>query len=148
MAALVLRVVGRASRRLATGSRTTGLGADAGSAAWAAAGWRRGAAATASASDLDAAATFDIATPRLSDQVPLADGVVGDVVELQVDVGDQVSQGQVVAHIETHKATLAVRSNGDGIVQAILVRLQEEVKELQPLVRVRGTAAYEPTAEG
>ena len=57
-------------------------------------------------------ARWRILTPVISDQVSIPDGVVGDVAEINVEVGDVVDEGHVAVVIETHKACLNVRATG------------------------------------
>ena len=83
-------------------------------------------------------ARWRILTPVISDQVSIPDGVVGDVAEINVEVGDVVDEGHVAVVIETHKACLNVRATGHRrmVVAEILTRLDAEVREGEPLLSV------------
>lgn len=61
------------------------------------------------------------------DIMPPFDGIV-PVVELNVKVGDKVTKGQVVAAVEAMKAKHDVKSPVDGTVQAIHVRIGDEIE--------------------
>ncbi len=50
------------------------------------------------------------------------------LVELQVAVGSHVTQGQVVAQVETDKAIVDVEAGADGYVLAILGAVDDVVK--------------------
>ena len=69
----------------------------------------------------------------------LADGVKGgDVVQLLVHEGDQVTEGQALLELETEKATVPVPSPAAGKVTSWLVRPGDHVKVGQALVELDG----------
>ena len=65
---------------------------------------------------------IDITMPRLSDTMEM-----GTVLHWHVKEGDEVSSGDVLADIETDKATMELQSFDDGIVQNILIAAGEQV---------------------
>jgi len=60
--------------------------------------------------------TIDITMPRLSDTMEK-----GTVIKWHVAVGDEVSAGDVIADIETDKATMEMQSFDDGVLSSIAV---------------------------
>jgi biotin carboxyl carrier protein len=82
--------------------------------------------------------SWAITTPIISDQVSIPDGVVGDVVEIPVRVGDVIDEGTHAVIIETHKACLNVKATGHRKMRVIeiLTKLDEEVKEGDRLLMV------------
>lgn len=69
----------------------------------------------------------------------LAEGVEGgDVVQLLVREGDQVTEGQALLELETEKATVPVPSPAAGKVASLLVRQGDHVKVGQALVELDG----------
>lgn len=83
-------------------------------------------------------ASWAITTPIISDQVSIPDGVVGDVVEIPVSVGDVVDEGTHAVIIETHKACLNVKATGHRRMRVVevLTRIGQEVKEGDRLLMV------------
>ena len=81
---------------------------------------------------------WHIVTPVISDQVSIPDGVVGDIAEINVKVGDVVEEGHVAVEIETHKACLNVKATGAQRMRVleILCQVGDETKEGDPLVLV------------
>lgn len=71
--------------------------------------------------------------PFISDTVPLAEGILGTVEELHGEIGQSVSENEVIAVVETDKVTLDIKASRSGIISAILVEVGDTVKELQPL---------------
>ena len=65
---------------------------------------------------------INVTMPRLSDTMEQ-----GTVVKWHVKVGDKVTSGQVIADIETDKATMEVESTVSGVLQKILVPAGETV---------------------
>ena len=65
---------------------------------------------------------IDITMPRLSDTMEM-----GTVLHWHVKEGDEVSSGDVLADIETDKATMELQSFDDGVVQNILIPEGEQV---------------------
>ncbi|MBX3234589.1 MAG: 2-oxo acid dehydrogenase subunit E2 [Nitrospiraceae bacterium] len=69
----------------------------------------------------------------------LAEGVEGgDVVQVLVKEGDQVTSGQALIEIETDKATVAVPSPSAGKVAKVLVKQGDHLKVGQALVDLEG----------
>ncbi len=63
----------------------------------------------------------------------------GTLAKWLVKVGDQVRSGDVIAEIETDKATMEVEAVDEGVVDALLVAEgAEEVKVNTPIARLRG----------
>jgi len=74
----------------------------------------------------------------------------GTLAKWHVKVGDTVKSGDVIAEIETDKATMEVEAVDEGVVEALLVAEgAEEVKVNTPIARLSGeggTAAPAPAA--
>ncbi|MES2343910.1 MAG: pyruvate dehydrogenase complex E1 component subunit beta [Pseudomonadota bacterium] len=70
----------------------------------------------------------------------------GTLAKWHVKVGDSVRSGDVIAEIETDKATMEVEAVDEGVIEAILVpEGTEEVKVNTPIARLSGeTAAAAP----
>ncbi|WP_421931471.1 pyruvate dehydrogenase complex E1 component subunit beta [Phenylobacterium sp.] len=65
----------------------------------------------------------------------------GTLAKWHVKVGDSVRSGDVIAEIETDKATMEVEAVDEGVVEAILVpEGTEEVKVNTPIARLSGEA--------
>ena len=63
----------------------------------------------------------------------------GTLAKWHVKVGDTVKSGDVIAEIETDKATMEVEAVDEGVVEAILVpEGAEEVKVNTPIARLSG----------
>ncbi|HSA63640.1 MAG TPA: biotin/lipoyl-containing protein, partial [Nitrospira sp.] len=72
----------------------------------------------------------------------LAEGVEGgDVVQVLVHEGDQVTEGQALVELETDKATVPVPSPSAGKVARLLVRQGDHLKVGQALVELEGHGA-------
>ncbi|HEU4683293.1 MAG TPA: dihydrolipoamide acetyltransferase family protein [Nitrospira sp.] len=70
----------------------------------------------------------------------LAEGVEGgDVVQVLVREGEQVTEGQSLIELETEKATVPVPAPAAGTVSRLLVRPGDHVKVGQALVELDGT---------
>jgi len=78
-------------------------------------------------------ARWRILTPVISDQVSIPDGVVGDVAEINVEVGDVVDEGHVAVVIETHKACLNVRATGHR--RMVVTEVRSMCKSFSPIAR-------------
>ena len=76
-------------------------------------------------------------TPFISDTIPLAEGILGDVQELHKDVGDSVDELEIVAVVETDKVALDIRATQAGVIQEVLVSVGDEVKEKQAIYTLR-----------
>src|SRR5476649_393635 len=64
-----------------------------------------------------------------------------------VKVGDTVSAGDVIAEIETDKATMEVEAVDEGVVEALLVpEGTEGVKVNAPIARLKDEAGATPAA--
>jgi pyruvate dehydrogenase E2 component (dihydrolipoamide acetyltransferase) len=69
----------------------------------------------------------------------LAEGVEGgDVIQLLVNEGDQVTEGQSLLELETEKATVPVPAPAAGTVARLLVRQGDHVKVGQALLELDG----------
>jgi pyruvate/2-oxoglutarate dehydrogenase complex dihydrolipoamide acyltransferase (E2) component len=70
-------------------------------------------------------------------QVPLADGILGEVEEISCAVGDVVNEGDPLVVIETHKASLFIKAEQFKRIRVteILVAVGQEVRECQPMVK-------------
>ncbi len=63
----------------------------------------------------------------------------GTLAKWNIKVGDQVEAGQVIAEIETDKATMEVEAVDEGVVEALLVEAGAEgVKVNTPIARLKG----------
>ena len=65
---------------------------------------------------------IEITMPRLSDTME-----VGTILHWHVKVGDEVSSGDLLADIETDKATMELQSFDDGTVESLLIAEGESV---------------------
>jgi pyruvate dehydrogenase E1 component beta subunit len=66
----------------------------------------------------------------------------GTLAKWHVKVGDEVHSGDVIAEIETDKATMEVEAVDEGVVEALLVpEGTEEVKVNTPIARLKGDGA-------
>src|SRR5690606_17999351 len=72
----------------------------------------------------------------------------GTLAKWHVKVGDKVSSGDVIAEIETDKATMEVEAVDEGVGEEILVpEGTEEVKVNTPIARLNGEGgAAQPSA--
>ena len=71
----------------------------------------------------------------------------GTLAKWHVKVGDTVKSGDVIAEIETDKATMEVEAVDEGVVEEILVpEGSEEVKVNTPIARLSGEAGAAPPA--
>ena len=70
-------------------------------------------------------------------QVPLADGMLGEVEEIPCEVGQVLNEGDPVVILETHKASVFIKADKYKQIQIteILVSVGQEIKELQPVIR-------------
>ena len=87
----------------------------------------------------------DILMPALSPTME-----EGTLAKWHVKVGDSVKSGDVIAEIETDKATMEVEAVDEGVVQELLVpEGTEEVKVNTPIARLKGEGeeASAPAAE-
>lgn len=60
--------------------------------------------------------------------------ITGRIIEMRVKSGDRVERGVTVAILEAMKARVEVKANRSGVVQEVLVREGEVVKQGQPLL--------------
>jgi len=75
----------------------------------------------------------------------LAEGVEGgDVVQVLVKEGDQVTEGQSLIELETDKATVPVPAPSAGTVTHLLVKKGDHLKVGQALVELNGEGASAP----
>ena len=89
--------------------------------------------------------SIDVLMPALSPTME-----EGTLAKWHVKAGDKVSSGDVIAEIETDKATMEVEAVDEGVVEVILVpEGTEGVKVNAPIARLsgEGDAAPPPTAE-
>ena len=71
----------------------------------------------------------------------------GKLAKWLVKEGDKVSPGDVIAEIETDKATMEVEAVDEGVISEILVpEGSEEVKVNTPIARLAGEAGAAPPA--
>ncbi|MEO6339482.1 MAG: pyruvate dehydrogenase complex dihydrolipoamide acetyltransferase [Caulobacteraceae bacterium] len=88
---------------------------------------------------------IDILMPALSPTME-----EGKLAKWNIKVGDNVEAGQIIAEIETDKATMEVEAVDEGVVEAILVpEGAEGVKVNAPIARLKGegeTASAPPPA--
>jgi len=84
--------------------------------------------------------SIDILMPALSPTME-----EGSLAKWHVKVGDNVRSGDVIAEIETDKATMEVEAVEEGVVEAILVpEGTENVKVNAPIARLAGEGAGTP----
>ncbi|HWU50913.1 MAG TPA: pyruvate dehydrogenase complex dihydrolipoamide acetyltransferase [Asticcacaulis sp.] len=82
----------------------------------------------------------DILMPALSPTME-----EGTLAKWHVKVGDEVFAGQVIAEIETDKATMEVEAVDEGVVEEILVPAgTENVKVNAPIARLKGEGGAAP----
>src|SRR5271170_7653306 len=82
----------------------------------------------------------DILMPALSPTME-----EGTLAKWLVKVGDNVKSGDVIAEIETDKATMEVEAVDEGVVEALLVpEGTEEVKVNTPIARLKGEGDTSP----
>jgi acetyl-CoA carboxylase biotin carboxyl carrier protein len=62
--------------------------------------------------------------------------ITGTVWKIEVKTGDTVTEGTVVAILESMKMEMPVESEDDGVVEEILVKEGQAVTEGAPLVRL------------
>ena len=67
--------------------------------------------------------SIEVTMPRLSDTMES-----GTIVEWKVAVGDKVSSGDVVADVETDKATMEMQAYDDGTMASIMIGEGEAVE--------------------
>ncbi len=67
----------------------------------------------------------------------LGDGVTGKVTEIQVKPGDKVHKDQIVLVVGTDKVDAEMPIDVDGVVEEILVKKGDEVKEGTPVLRLQ-----------
>jgi acetyl-CoA carboxylase biotin carboxyl carrier protein len=65
--------------------------------------------------------------------------ITGNVWKIEVKVGDRVEEGTVVAILESMKMEMPVEAEDDqtGVVEAVLVKEGDAVKEGAPLVQIK-----------
>ena len=86
---------------------------------------------------------IDILMPALSPTME-----EGTLAKWHVKVGDTVKSGDVIAEIETDKATMEVEAVDEGVVEALLVAEgTEEVKVNAPIARLSGDGEAAPIAK-
>jgi pyruvate dehydrogenase E2 component (dihydrolipoamide acetyltransferase) len=86
----------------------------------------------------------DILMPALSPTME-----EGGLAKWLVKPGDSITAGQVIAEIETDKATMEVEAVDEGVVEALLVEAGAQgVKVNTPIARLKGGAASPPPRAG
>ena len=72
----------------------------------------------------------------------------GNLAKWHVKVGDTIEPGQVIAEIETDKATMEVEAVDEGVIEALLVEEGAQgVKVNTPIATLKGEGAgAKPTA--
>ncbi|WP_309606280.1 pyruvate dehydrogenase complex dihydrolipoamide acetyltransferase [Phenylobacterium sp.] len=86
--------------------------------------------------------SIDILMPALSPTME-----EGTLAKWHVKVGDKVKSGDVIAEIETDKATMEVEAVDEGVVEALLVAEgTEEVKVNAPIARLSGEGEQTQTS--
>ncbi|BFM06672.1 dihydrolipoyllysine-residue acetyltransferase [Halioxenophilus aromaticivorans] len=63
-----------------------------------------------------------------------------EVIEISVQVGDSIEEGDALAVLETDKATVDVPANAAGKVTKILIEVGQKVSTGDPVVELEGTA--------
>jgi acetyl-CoA carboxylase biotin carboxyl carrier protein len=63
--------------------------------------------------------------------------ITGNVWKIEVKIGDQVDEGTVVAILESMKMEMPVEAEDSGVVEEILVKEGQPVKEGEPIVRLK-----------
>jgi pyruvate dehydrogenase E2 component (dihydrolipoamide acetyltransferase) len=82
----------------------------------------------------------DITMPALSPTME-----EGNLAKWHVKVGDTVEPGQVIAEIETDKATMEVEAVDEGVIEALLVEEGAQgVKVNTPIARLKGDGEAKP----
>jgi acetyl-CoA carboxylase biotin carboxyl carrier protein len=72
--------------------------------------------------------------------------ITGTVWTIDVDVGDVVDEGDVVAVLESMKMEMPVEAEVSGIVAEVLCASGQPVEEGQPLVRLHGVSDNQTVA--
>ena len=78
-------------------------------------------------------------TPFISDTVPIPEGILGSIEELHLDVGDEVSEDDVIAVVETDKVSLDIKATRSGVVKAVLVEVGQTVKEEEAIYELEAS---------
>lgn len=63
--------------------------------------------------------------------------ITGTVWKIEVNVGDQIEEGQTVAILESMKMEMPVEAEDAGTIEEILVAPNDSVKEGQVLMRLK-----------
>lgn len=77
--------------------------------------------------------THDLTMPAFG-----ADMATGTLIEWQVNEGDEVKRGDVIAVIETNKGAIELDIFEDTTIDKLLVEVDDEVKVGTPIARLRG----------
>ncbi len=71
----------------------------------------------------------------------LGDGdITGVVVAIPLNIGDTVRCGDSLLEVETEKAVLEIPAEIDGVVEAFMVNLEQEVKQGEDFIRIKPLA--------
>jgi len=92
--------------------------------------------ASAPAAPQAAAGAPAAATGGAHTQVFSTFGGAVELVDILVKVGDAVQQGQAVAQVEAMKATHDIKAPADGRVQAIHLRIGDEIDSSKPIMTI------------
>ena len=72
----------------------------------------------------------------------------GNLAKWHVKVGDAIEPGQVIAEIETDKATMEVEAVDEGVIEELLVpEGAQGVKVNTPIARLKGDGDAKPAAK-
>src|SRR5712692_8836286 len=85
----------------------------------------------------------EIQMPKLSDTM-----TEGTLVSWKKKIGDEVTAGEVLAEIETDKATLEWEATDDGVLKEIFVEAGGKVNVGEPLAFIRGEGEGDPEKKG
>src|SRR5476651_1278038 len=83
----------------------------------------------------------EITMPKLSDTM-----TEGTLVKWKKKVGDKVESGEVIAEVETDKATMEMESFDEGILTEIYIQEGQKVEVGQRIARVGDKSAAAPAA--
>lgn len=71
----------------------------------------------------------------------LGDGVIGKVLNINVKVGDTIAKDQIIVEINTDKVDAEVPAEASGIVTAIMLKVGDEAKKGDVILRVKSAEA-------
>ncbi|KAH8057356.1 hypothetical protein JL722_7014 [Aureococcus anophagefferens] len=85
-----------------------------------------------------------VRTPFIGDNIFHAE--MGELYEFTVAVGDVVAADDTIAVVDTHKASIDIRTPHSGTVARLLVDAGTEVYESQPVLALTGPSANPASA--